>query len=168
MNLAREARTEQMLSLNYSVGEERLDTESVTRGEDCSVYGVPKHDGELAPQSVQAVSTQVLVKMKHDLAIRSGTKLVSRPFKFLLDRLVTVELAVDDDSKSFVLVRDWLISGRKINNAETRVPEAHLTVRRSSDVARQDLDGGGSSWRSLVPPQRLEYLVKKCRQFRTS
>jgi hypothetical protein len=67
--------------------------------------------------------------MKHNLAIGPGAKLVSRCFKFFLDRLVAVEFAVDDNSKSFVLVRDWLISGRKVDNAEPCMPECDPAVR---------------------------------------
>src|SRR5260370_33184142 len=67
--------------------------------------------------------------MKHNLAIGPGAKLVSRSFKLFLDRFVAVEFAVDDNSKAFVLVRDWLISGRKVDNAEPCMPECDPPVR---------------------------------------
>src|SRR5436309_6014225 len=67
--------------------------------------------------------------MKCNLAIGPGSKPVSRLFELLLNRLVTVEFTIDDNPKSFVFVRDRLISGRKVDNAETCVPETNLAVR---------------------------------------
>ena len=44
--------------------------------------------------------------------------------------LVVVELAVDDDVECLVLVRDRLVAGRQVDDAETRVPEADALMRR--------------------------------------
>jgi hypothetical protein len=49
--------------------EERLDAEAVTGGEDGLVYAVPKHEGELSPQSVEAISTELFIKMKNNFAV---------------------------------------------------------------------------------------------------
>src|SRR5438094_9758126 len=50
-------------------------------------------------------------------------------FEFVLDRLVAVEFAVDNDLKLFVLIGDRLISRRKINDAQAGVPETDPGVR---------------------------------------
>ena len=44
--------------------------------------------------------------------------------------LKVIELAVDNDMKLFVLVRDRLIAGRKVNDAQPRMTETDALIRR--------------------------------------
>src|SRR5262249_49333367 len=46
-----------------------------------------------------------------------------------LHALVVVELAVDDDVEALVLVRDRLIAGMQVDDAEPRMPEADAAMR---------------------------------------
>ena len=108
--------------------EERLNTKPITRGEHCAVYAIPEHYCEFAPQPVQAVSAEILIEMKRNLAVRTGPKPMPGLFEFLLNRLITVEFAIDDDPKRFVFVGDWLISSRKVDNAQACVPETDSIV----------------------------------------
>src|SRR5260370_24392799 len=49
--------------------EQGLDAKAVAGGEDCPVYTVPKHEREFSPQSVQAISAKLLIKMKDNFAV---------------------------------------------------------------------------------------------------
>src|SRR5437867_4810867 len=68
--------------------------------------------------------------MKRNFAVGARPKLVSSLFKLLLNRLITVELTIHDDPKRFVLVRDWLISSRQVDDAQPRVSQTDSTVGR--------------------------------------
>src|SRR5438552_2855048 len=108
--------------------EERLDTKPVPGGKQRSIDPVPKDDCEFAPQPLQAMSTEVFVKMESHLAIRSSPKPMSVLFEFLLNRLVIVEFAVNNNAKSFVFICDRLISGREVDDTKTRVPQPDSTI----------------------------------------
>src|SRR5881409_3988572 len=69
---------------------ERLDTKPVARGEDRAVHAVPQHNRELSPQPVQAMSTEVLVKMQGNFTVRAGAQAMTGLLQFFLNRLVAV------------------------------------------------------------------------------
>src|SRR5262245_40098546 len=77
---------------------------------------------------MHAVQAQVLVEMQRDLAVRACAQVMPVTLQFLLDRLVTVELAVDDDLRLFVFTGDWLITGRQVDDAQPRMAEGHPSV----------------------------------------
>ena len=98
--------------------EQGLDAETVTCGEDGSALLIPKHKGELAPQSMQALHAIVFIKMQGDLAVRSRPQPVARLLEFALDCFVLVEFTVDDDAGLSVLAYDRLIPSREIDDAQ--------------------------------------------------
>ena len=110
--------------------EQRLDAEPVAGREEPLLRLVPQHERVLAAQLVQAVRTDVLVQVERDLAVRAGPQPVSRAFELALDPLEVVELAVHDDLPPPVLVRDRLIAGHQVDDAEPRVAQPHPSVRR--------------------------------------
>src|SRR5438046_9766949 len=67
--------------------------------------------------------------MQGNLTVRASSQPMPGLFELVLDRLVAVEFAVDNDLKLFVLIGDRLISGRKINDAQACVPETDPGVR---------------------------------------
>src|SRR5437667_8713809 len=67
--------------------------------------------------------------MKRNFAVRPRPKLMSSLFKLPLNRLITVELTIDDDPKGFVFVGNWLISGRQVDDAQPCVSQTDSTVR---------------------------------------
>src|SRR5207249_6110143 len=102
---------------------------SVAGGEEGPVFAVPNHQGKLPPEPLQAVSTKILIQMQGNLTVRASSQPMPGLFELVLDRLVAVEFAVDNDLKLFVLIGDRLISGRKINDAQACVPETDPGVR---------------------------------------
>ena len=73
---------------------------------------------------------EILVEMKRDLAVRARAQAMPALFELAPHAFVIVELAIDDDPGGLVLVRDRLIAGLKIDDAEARVSEAGLPMRR--------------------------------------
>src|SRR5437016_1654139 len=74
------------------------------------------------------MSAKILIEMKRNFTVGARPKFVSSLFKLLLNRLITVELTIHDDPKRFVLVRDWLISGRQVYDAQPCVSQTDSTV----------------------------------------
>jgi hypothetical protein len=109
---------------------ERLDAEAVARREQQFVALVPEHEGELAAQMAQAVRAFFFVQVKDDLAVRARAQAMTAHDELALIALVVVKLAVDDDVERLVLVRDRLVAGRQVDDAEARVSEADALVRR--------------------------------------
>src|ERR1700755_1127309 len=68
--------------------------------------------------------------MQGDLAVGSRSQTVSALLEFLLKRVETVELAVDDDPNALVFARDRLIAGREIDDAQPSVAKGHTTIGR--------------------------------------
>ena len=82
--------------------EERLNTKPITRGEHCAVYAIPEHYCEFAPQPVQAVSAEILIEMKRNLAVRTGPK----PMPGLFEQAVLN--FPDIDAHSSIMIGDSL------------------------------------------------------------
>src|SRR5262249_34729976 len=58
------------------------------------------------------------------------TQPVAAVLEVALDALEVVELAVRDDAQLPVLVRDRLVAGREVDDAEARVPQPDASMRR--------------------------------------
>src|SRR5215472_17286996 len=97
---------------------ERLDAEAVTRGKQQPLSFVPQNESKFSAQSVQALHTNIFVKMQSDFAVRAGSEPVPSGFQFALNGLKTVKLAIDDDVSATIFARDRLVAGRQINDAE--------------------------------------------------
>src|SRR5437762_5093148 len=87
---------------------EGFNAKSVAGGEDSPIYAVPKHQGKLSPEPLQAVSAKILIQMQGNFTIRTSSQPMPCLFELVLDRLVAVVFAVDNDLKLFVLIGDLL------------------------------------------------------------
>ena len=85
---------------------------------------------------------------------------MSRPFQLALDPLEVVELAVHDDVPPPVLVRDRLIAGHQVDDAEPGVAQPHASVGRDPvplAVGTAVIQSGGRPLQRLRrdPPVRV-------------
>jgi hypothetical protein len=55
---------------------------------------------------------------------------MSAPLQLASLALEVIEFSVHNDMKPFVLVRDRLIAGRKVNDAQTRMTETNALIGR--------------------------------------
>src|SRR5207249_5941448 len=107
---------------------QRLDTKPVARREDRAVYAVPQHNRKLSPQPLQAVSTEVLVKMQGNFTVRAGAQAMTGLLQLFLNWFVAVEFAVYDDPERFIFISDGLISRGQVDNAQAGVSKAHAPI----------------------------------------
>ena len=98
---------------------ERLDAETIAGGKKGLIRLIPQGHGELASQLVQAGRARFLVEVKGDFAVGPGPKSMAPLFEFVLDRFIAIEFTVDHNPERLVLVRDWLIPSRQVDDAKT-------------------------------------------------
>ena len=73
---------------------------------------------------------EFLVKVQRDLTVRARPEQMPAPLQVASLALEVIELAVDNDMKPFILVRDRLIAGRKVNDAQPRMTETDALIER--------------------------------------
>src|SRR5262249_43343382 len=108
---------------------EWFDPETVTGGEQGLVRLIPEHERELAAQLLHAMRAKFLVQVQCDLTVRTRPEQMSALLQLSSLALKVIELAVDNDMKPIVLVRDRLITGRKVNDAQPRMTETDALIR---------------------------------------
>src|SRR5215831_321826 len=107
---------------------ERFNPETVAGGKQGLVRLVPEYEGELAPQLLHAMRSKFLVQVQRDLTVRSRLEQMSALFQLTSLALKVIELAVDNYVELVVLVRDWLIAGRKVNDAQPRMTKTNALI----------------------------------------
>jgi hypothetical protein len=78
---------------------------------------------------MQALGTEIFIEMQSDLAVRTRPQSVARALELVPNCLIAIEFTVNDDTRSTVLARNRLISGRQINDAQPRMPKSNPPVR---------------------------------------
>src|SRR5947207_6463608 len=114
--------------------EQRLDTETITRGKQHAAALIPQREGKLAAQLPQATRTQIFIEMQRNFAVRSRGQTMTRGLQLLPNAIVIVELAVDHDAHALVFVCDWLVPSLEIDDAQTRMAHADLLVRSQPNL----------------------------------
>src|SRR5262249_49277594 len=117
---------------------------------------------------MQALSTEILVEVQQDLAVGAGTQTMARSLELLSNRLVTIELTVDDDPDALVFIGDWLIAGCEVDYSESRVTERKSAV----PPGPEPFGGGGpgvqaSRQRAGSPQTRLGHDARTAQLSRT-
>ena len=107
---------------------ERLDAEPITAGEKRAVVFVPDRERKLAPQLMEACRAEVFVEVQRNLAVRPGAERVAARLEFEADPLEVVELAVGRDVQPAVFIRDWLLAGGEVDDAQARVAQTRPAV----------------------------------------
>jgi hypothetical protein len=108
---------------------ERLDPETVTGREQGLVRLIPEHERKLTAQPLHAMRAKFLVQVQRDLTVRARLEQISALLQLTSLALKVIELAVENDMKLFVLVRDRMIAGRKVNDAQPRMTETDALIR---------------------------------------
>src|SRR5258708_363810 len=107
---------------------EGLDPKTVAGGEQGLIRLVPQHERKLAAELLHAMCAEFLVQVQRNLAVRARPEQMPPPFPFTSLALEVIKLAVDNDVNPFVLVRDRLIAGREVNNAQPRMTETDALI----------------------------------------
>jgi hypothetical protein len=77
---------------------------------------------------MDALVAYFFVEMKEYLAIGLRLKTMAARFKFLTDRCISVELTVYYSVNGPIFVAQWLITGLKIDNAQSCVSKSHARI----------------------------------------
>src|SRR4029453_7518810 len=85
---------------------ERLDAEAIASGEQYLVALIPDRECELAAQRMNRAGALLLEQVQRDLAVGPRTERVSLLLELAADPLEVIELAIRDDVKPLVFVRD--------------------------------------------------------------
>ena len=103
---------------------ERLDAEPIADEEQPALRLVPQREGEHAAEAIDRAVAPLLVRVHDHLGVRVRAEPVAVRLELGADLGEVVDLAVEDDPDRAVLVRQRLIAGRKVDDAETTVAEA--------------------------------------------
>ena len=79
---------------------------------------------------LHALHAEILVQVQRDLAVRTSTESMAALLQIAPLPFEVIKLTVDDDMNAFVLVRDRLIPGCEVNNAQPRVTETDALIGR--------------------------------------
>src|SRR6266567_1791327 len=109
----------------------RLHAEPVTSEEQCFAVAIPQRKSEHASKALDAVLAPLLPRVNNHLGIAFGPEAVAEAYQFRDELPIVVDLAVIDNDDAAVLVEQWLLSGRQVDDGQAPVTEANsgLTVQ---------------------------------------
>jgi hypothetical protein len=109
---------------------ERLFAEAVAHQQQAAVAGIPDSVGEHAPQLGYAGYPFLLVQVDECFGVTVGFELMALADQVLAESLVVVDLTIEDHPDRAVFIRNGLMAGMEIDNAET----AHADSAAAIDV----------------------------------
>ena len=117
-----------------SRGEERADAEPVARQKEAAVPHVPDGDRELAVEAGQAVGSVLLVRVQDDLGVGGGAEPVPSGLQVQSQLRVVEHLTVEDDPQGLVFVRDGLLAGAQVDDAQAGIAEPDVVVEVDAEL----------------------------------
>jgi hypothetical protein len=107
---------------------EGFNPESIAHGQQQLVRFVPEHKGEFPAQVSDAMRAELFVEVQGDLAIRARAEAVTALFQLTTLALDVIKLAVHDAADALILVRDGLVAGRQVDDAQPSMAEPDALV----------------------------------------
>ena len=143
-------REKKSLSVTFHV--QRLYPESVPTEKEPAAAGIPNRKRESAVQVFGGRFSLLLVKVKNDLGVRSGSKPVTAAFKVPSQFGKVVDLSVVDDDHVAGLVEDRLFSRGKVDYAQPAVSQSRSAIEEETFLVRTS-----SSQKSRRPGHPLPF-----------
>jgi hypothetical protein len=139
---------------------ERLDPDPVAGDEEPLPVGVPDGEREHAAEPVDHLLPVVLVQVDEGFGVAARAKPVAPALQLRAERVVVVDLAVEDDHDRAVLVGDRLVPAGHVDDAEP----AHADRDARADVAPFVVgpamkDGAAHGAKSRVGQSRIAHLT---------
>ena len=156
--------SEQQLPIGQQRVVKRLYPEAVAREKQRLRLLVPQREGEHAAEALHARLAPLLPRVNDDFGVAARMEPVTGGREFRDQRLIVVDLAVEDDADRAVLVVQRLLARREIDDRESAVPESdarrevHSAFVRAAVMLRLV---HASEHRALD-----RALSKSCRRFR--
>src|SRR5262249_27549164 len=120
---------EQYVAADHGV-EERLDAEAIARRDQPAAPFIGDDDSKFSAQMMDEFCAVLLVKMERDFAVAVGRERNALPRELGADRLVAVELAIDDAAHIAPRIDDRLVAIHEPDDAEPDMTERHAAVGR--------------------------------------
>ena len=103
---------------------ERLDADPIAREEEAPGAGVPDREREHAAEALDARVSPLLVAVHDDFRVGVRPEPVPAALELGAQRRKVVDLAVEDDPHRVVFVRQRLLAGGDVDDAQPAVGEA--------------------------------------------
>src|SRR5438445_8947575 len=111
---------------------QRFDAESIARKEKLSSLRVPDCKCEHSAQLLHEIGTEILIEVNDHFGVRARGEFVAAVDQLLPKRLEVVNLAVEDDPHGSVFIRNGLMTGMQIDDAQAS--HAHSDMRRDKET----------------------------------
>ena len=142
-------RTEQQGAVGQHGVVQRLHAEPVAREKQRLLGAVPERKGEHAAESIDAALPPALPGVHDDFGVAACLEDVPERLQLGDQRLIVVDLAIEDDDDIAILVVDRLLAGREIDDRETSVAERHPRLEMLAIAIRAAM-----RLRIVHPPQQ--------------
>src|ERR1700674_901567 len=127
-----------------------LDAQPIAGDEQALLPRVPNSEGKHAPQMVDAVLSVLFIEVNDGFGVTVGAIPMAACNQLLAQSQVVVDFTVECDPERTILVAEWLVSGRKVDDAEAAHAEANPALGVDSFVVGAAMHHGRAH-----PPQDL-------------
>src|SRR5258708_15142 len=100
----------------------------VAGGKQLLLLHVPDGKGEHAAQMLDAVSSVLFVQVDNGFRVAVSTVMMTTGLELLAECAVVIDLPVENDPQSSILVTDGLVAGREVDNAEAAHAQAYAAA----------------------------------------
>ena len=115
---------------------ERLDAEAIAGDEEGFRVAVPDGKREHAAQVIDAVGPVLLEGVNDGFGVAVSAVLVAASDELFAQGLVVVDFAVEDDPERAIFIRERLVAGGEIDNAEAAHADAEAAIDVKALVVR--------------------------------
>ena len=119
---------------------ERLDAEPVARDKQLAGTEVPDGKCEHASQVQHAIAAVLFVKMEDGFGVAVRAVAMAAGLEFLPKIAMVVDFAVVDDAQGFVFVRDGLMAGSEVNDAQAAHGQTNVALQEKALVVGAAMD----------------------------
>jgi hypothetical protein len=148
-----ELRGERQLAAHVAVVE-GLDPEAVAGEDEPAPRGVPDRHREHPAQALGEAPPPLLVAVDEHLRVRARPEPMAGPLELPAQLREVVDLAVLDDGAGAVLVRDWLVAAREVDDREPPRSEPDAALDERAVRVGPAVDERGRHRREPLPVDR--------------
>src|SRR6185437_15217094 len=104
---------------------QRLHSQPVARQEQGLLVAIPQGEGEHTAESLHTPLAPCFPPVHDYFRVAARVEHVAKRLQLRNQRLIVVDLTVENDDDAAVLVEQRLLSGRDVDDRQTAMPEGH-------------------------------------------
>lgn len=108
----------------------------IARGEQAMARLVEQDEGELSVHPVEEAVAEFFIEVDQDLDIGAGAEAVALVRQFVPQLPIIEYLAVADEEYAAVLVRQRLVAGRQVDDAQPAEAEPDAVIEKLAAIVR--------------------------------